>query len=294
MHEALLLQELRSSRLMIHSSGYETLSLIANSIISGTYKVDRKDNLISSHFGDIYFEEDENGNPVNPFDNWKSGSIAVIPLTGIMFKYGYWWKYGVDDIADIIRMAYQSEKISSVLIKADTPGGAADSLYVIEDILKNKLKPTYMLTDGMLCSCGYIAGSFCDKIYALNKMCKVGSIGVFARLVFYKNDEKSGYQIKDVYPDASSFKNLPEREAAEDNDQLLKDELQKLALHFQDIVKENRPKLDVGIEGIISGKVFYAYEGAEYGLIDGIKSYREVIAELTTITETRKKIISFI
>ncbi|MEA4918138.1 S49 family peptidase [Proteiniphilum sp.] len=275
---------------MIHSSGYEILNHISNSIIDGTFTPEVIEQTIISTHGEIYLEKDDSGNPVNPFDSWTEGSIAIIPLAGIMMKYGYWWSYGVDDIASIIRMAYMSEKISGVIIKGDTPGGSTDSLFFLQEVLSNKTKPTYGFVDGMCASCGYIAFSYLDKIYAINRMARVGGIGVFARMLV-PNKENAYYRVVEVIPDESKDKNLPEREAIEGNDEKMKQELSKLAIYFRGTVTSNRPGIN---EDTLTGKVYYAYEAEELGLIDGIRSLSQTVEELETLVAKRKEILSII
>ncbi|WP_352422249.1 S49 family peptidase [Proteiniphilum sp.] len=284
------LQEIQASNLMIHSSGYEMLNHISNAIIDGTFTPEAIEQTILSTRGDIYLEKDDAGNPVNPFDSWTEGSIAIIPLTGIMMKYGYWWSYGVDDIAAIISMAYLSEKISAVIIKGDTPGGSTDSLFLLQEVLLNKTKPTYGFIDGMCASCGYIAFSYLDKIYAINRMARVGGIGVFARMIV-PNKDNAYYRVVEVYPDESKDKNLPEREAIEGNDSKMKEDLSKLAIYYRDTVTSNRPGIS---EETLTGKVYYAFEAEGLGMIDGIKSLSQTVKELETLVAKRKEILSII
>lgn len=282
------LQEIQASDLMIHSSGYQTLNQISNAIFRNAFTPNALVNpTIISTSGELYQEKDDSGNPVNPFDSWQNGSIAIIPIQGIMMKYGYWWSYGMDDIAEILRLAYTSEKISAVIIRTDTPGGSTDSLYLLQEVLSEKTKPTYGLVDGMCASCGYIALSYADKIYAINKMTRIGSIGVFARMII-PNEENSFYKIVEVYPEESKDKNLPEREAIEGKPEKMKEDLSKLALYFREIVTENRPGIS---EETLTGKIYYAYEAENLGMIDGIRLISEVVQEAENLIKSRKEIL---
>lgn len=269
------LNDIKASQLMVDTSGHEALSIMINSIQHGITIPNRQDLAVLNTCGQSYDSSSK-----NPFDTWEKGSIAIIPLNGIMFKSGSWWYYGVDEIAHILQLAYESDRISAVLFKGNTPGGSTDSVYVLEEVLRNKTKPTYMLVTGMLCSCGIYVGSFFDKIYAINDMCNVGSLGVFARLI--APNENGSYKIVEVYPDESHLKNYPEREALKDNDKPLKDELSKLANHFGDILKENRPQITD--RDVYAGKTYIAREAVAIGLIDGVKSESTVIKELQALT----------
>ena len=284
------LQEIQASNLMLHASGYEIINQITNSITSGTFNPQVIEQTIVSTRGDIFIDTEESDTPSNPFDKWQSGSIAIIPLSGIMMKYSYWWSYGVDDIATIIRMAYASDKIAAVILKGDTPGGSTDSLFLLQEVLSEKTKPTYGFVDGMCASCGYIAFSYLDKIYAINKMARVGGIGVFARMVI-PNENNSSYKILEFYPEESKDKNIAEREAIKGDDTKIKEELSKLALYFQEVVKGNRSGIH---PDTLTGKTYYAYEAENLGMIDGIRTFAQTIEEIESLIERRKEILSII
>jgi len=285
----LFLQDIMASPLMIHESGYQTLTIMANAIHEGRFNPEIIPQTIASQRGEILVsaEDDENR---NPFDSWQQGSIAVIPLTGIMMKHAYWWSYGVDDIADIIRQAYRSDMISAVIIKTDTPGGYTDSLYLLTEVLSEKIKPTFGYIDGMAASCGYIALSFCDKIYAINPMSYVGSIGVMQRILV-PNKENAYYKVIDVYPDESRDKNLPEREAEQGKTEKLKKQLSTLAAFFQSTVNNNRKGL---ADEVLTGKIYYASEAETIGLIDGIRTFQQVADEINQLVDKRKQLLTLI
>lgn len=281
------LQETQSSVLMLDVSGWETINSIANAIYKGVFSPEIIETTIVSNRGELFSLPDDD-EPVNPFDRWQSGSIAIIPLSGIMLKESYWWGYGVDEVARIISLAYESPNVSAVILKANTPGGSTDSLYLIQEVLSEKIKPTFGYIDGMCASCGYVALSYTDKIYAINKMVNVGGIGVYAQLLV-PNKENSYYKVVEVYPDESKDKNLEVREAAKGNTKPLEEELSKLAIYIQNTVKANRPGIS---EDTMTGKLYYGYEAEQLGMIDGVKKLSEVIAELETLTETRKQFLS--
>lgn len=234
----------------------------------------------------------------NPFLDYPENSIPVIPIVGSMYKYGYWsWSGyvpGMDDIANLLRLTDSSENILGSVLYFNTPGGTTQSILQLEDALRSRTKPCIAFVDGMCCSGGIYAASFCDKIIAGNRMCEIGSIGT--QLVFYDYSglfEKAGVKKIVVRPDESKYKNTEYEEAIEGNDTRLKEEsLKPFAIHFQNIIKENRPSLNTSVEGIIEGKVFYAYDAIEHGLIDSITNFEGAINILRSIHETNQSIYS--
>lgn len=228
------------------------------------------------------------------FKNYPQGSIAIIPLIGIMTKYGSWWNWGVDEIADLIRSAQDAENISGVVLIIDTPGGSVSSVYQITDAIKNSTKPIFGLVTGNCCSCGEYVRSFLGKSYALHPMCEFGSVGVMASFEDWsKYEEKIGLTTTVIYPPESKFKNLPEREAIDGRpDLIIKEELSPWAIHFQDIMKMNHPALDLSVEGVLEGKTFFAKDAINYGLVSGIKNLDEVVTDIYAEISNRQTILS--
>ena len=68
--------------------------------------------------------------------------------------------------------------------------------------------------------------------------------------------------------------------------------LTPFALHFQNIIKTNRPKIDQSAEGILEGREFYAYDAITYKAIDGLMNLDQAIAEVQNIANTNKQIYS--
>jgi len=242
------------------------------------------------------------GDICNVFNNsgYYAERIAIISITGMMMKYAHfnwsmedldWIVPGIDDIASLLEYAMQSDEIDGAILVFNTPGGTTQSLIRIEEVLKKRTKPVVAVVDGMCASAGMYAASLCDRIIALNKMCNVGSIGVMVQLVdygaFYK---KQGIKIIEIYPPESSEKNKAYRDAIDGKTQTMIDEvLTPLAVNFQSIVKEHRP-VDESVDGVLSGKMFYAEDAIKAGLIDEIGNFDTAVAAIHGISSERKEL----
>ena len=242
------------------------------------------------------------GDICNVFNNsgFYAERIAIFSITGMMMKYAHfnfsledleWIVPGIDDIATLLEYAMQSEDIDGAILVMNTPGGTTQSLIRIEEVLKKRTKPVVAVVDGMCASAGMYAASLCDRIIALNKMCSVGSIGVMVQLIddsaFYK---KNGIKIIEIYPPESAEKNKAYRDAIDGKTQTTIDEvLTPLAVNFQNIVKEHRP-VDESVDGVLSGKMFYAEDAIKAGLVDEIGNFETAVAAITSISTERKDI----
>lgn len=235
----------------------------------------------------------------NPFDSLEQDSVAIIPLIGIMTKYSSWYRYGCDELANIIRLANASKKIAGVILYANTPGGDIQAVFQLQDAITRMTKPIVTLTDGYLCSAGLWATSYTNHIFALNDMNVIGSIGVMYTIYDYSAQDKMyGIKSKTIYPPESKWKNLPERNAmkeTEPNDTLLIEErLSPLAVQFQNVIKQNIPNLNLNVEGIIEGRDFYAKDAVQHGLIDRIMNLEDVITFVKEESQKRESILSTI
>lgn len=228
--------------------------------------------------------------------------IAVISITGMMTKYARinwdwesleWIVPGVDDVAALLEYAMQSGEIDGVVLVINTPGGTTQSLIRIEEVLKQRTKPVVALVDGMCASAGMYMACLCDQIYALNKMCSVGSIGVMVQLI----DEtqmlkKNGIKVIEIYPPESADKNKAYRDAIDGKTQTMIEEvLTPLAVNFQNIVREHRA-LDESVEGVLSGKMFYADDAVKAGLIDQVGTFEAAVHYIRNITAQRQDIVN--
>lgn len=239
-------------------------------------------------------------NICNVFNNsgYYAERIAIFSITGMMMKYAHfnfsmedleWIVPGMDDISALLEYAMKSEDIDGAILVFNTPGGTTQSLIRLEEVLKNRTKPVVAVVDGMCASAGMYAASLCDRIVALNKMCSVGSIGVMVQLVdygsFYK---KQGIKIIEIYPPESADKNKSYRDAIDGKTQTMIDEvLTPLAVNFQEIVRTHRP-VDESIEGVLSGKMFYAEDAIKAGLVDEIGNFESAVAVITGIKEGKE------
>lgn len=218
----------------------------------------------------------------NDIDRLNEKTVLIIPIIGAMLKYGTWYSYGVDYAASLIAKAEQADNIVGTILLFNTPGGSTQSLIQIEKSLTNRKKPCIAVIDGQCCSCGIHVACLCDKIYAENEMCEVGSIGVFAQILDNRKAmEDFGFKLIEVYPPESSFKNKTVRDALDGDPQYLIDEsLSPFARKFQEHVRTCRKQLDESVEGILEGRVFYAYDAVNNGLIDGITTLEEAVDEI--------------
>ncbi len=236
------------------------------------------------------------------YDDAPEGSVALVPLKSVMVKYGTMCQYGTEEIAGFMVQAAASKKIDAVVLDIDSGGGSVDSIPPLLEAIK-KVQNTYnkpVIASADLCaSAAYYVAAHCDRIIANNNVSsEFGSIGVMMQWwdvqPYY---EKEGYVFHKIYAPESTHKNLPfERALKGEYDLIKEEELSPLAIGFQNAVKSARgSKLDLKVEGILNGRMFYAdnqkkpeLSAKTVGLIDEVADLDRAISLAKGLAEVRK------
>jgi protease-4 len=215
------------------------------------------------------------------YERIPAGSVAIVNLFGPVLKYGDGCSYGMVDKASILNRVAASGKFNSVILDIDSPGGQADGTQLLADTIKNLRIPVIgVVNDGRCASAAMWIASACREIYATKQTDSFGSIGVYCQLPDMKGYfEKQGLKIHDIYSDFSGDKNKSYLDAMNGDYKLKKEELNFLQQAFAAAVAANRgDRLDTSKEDPFTGKMYPAQQALEIGLIDGIKSFEEVLA----------------
>ena len=216
----------------------------------------------------------------NQFAKAPKDSVAVIPLRGDMLKEGTMCSYGTEEIAAVIREAADAKNIIGVRLDIDSGGGAVDAIAPMLEAIsysQSKGKPVVACCD-LCASAAYYVACHCDRIMADNGIsAEFGSIGVMMQFPDYaKYYEEKGIKIHTIYSNLSSYKNAPFEAARKGEYASIKQEqLDPLARQFQEAVKQRRQNLKTDVEGILSGRMFYAKDALNNGLIDQIGTASE-------------------
>lgn len=226
-------------------------------------------------------------------DDTVDDHVAVIEIRGNIMKYGWWWHFGADDYAQLIQEKMDDDRVKAIILRIHSPGGSTSATIPFKDVLSKKTKPVLALVDNIALSLGYWISVLTDEVIAIDKMAQVGSIGVFARLIDDTEMLKQwGIKELEIYPPESSWKNRAVREALNGKPDLLRqEELSPMAIEFQETITANRPNLDQEVEGLLEGRVFYAFDALKNGLIDSILTFDETIQRAFTLAE-RQNIIN--
>ena len=204
--------------------------------------------------------------------------VAIVPIRGVMMKDDqFCGPRGMESVLSHVKDIAKNDRVGAIIFDFDSPGGQASFLETFANTLQSIEKPTLSHYNSLCCSAAYFLASNTDEIYASESTDIVGSIGTMMSAMNVKGFFKAqGIDIFEVYADQSSDKNGKIRALFEKNDdsRLKNEVLNPFAENFINTVKENR---DITDSIVFKGDTFMSAAAQEKGLIDGVKSFEQVV-----------------
>jgi ClpP class serine protease len=215
-------------------------------------------------------------------DNFNVDGVAVYNVDGIINSRNSYWD--VSSTRALKRVAFENENNENVLahvFHVRSGGGDATELKQTVDFLDKTLKkPRLTIITGSGGSMGF--GLFCwtDKVYASTETDRVGSIGIVATL---RDDtemqKRMGIKLIEIKGEQAENKNAEAISAINGDIKPYQDAfVSPVNEAFINLIKKYRPAT-IGHPIVFTGQTFLAKDGLGNGLLDGIKSYEDVIAE---------------
>jgi signal peptide peptidase SppA len=187
-------------------------------------------------------------------------------------------------LAKDLRAALADPEAHSILLNVDSPGGEVDGTHEVAQIIRDSRggKPIVALADGTMASAAYWIGSAADAVYAIGKTTQVGSIGVIAT----HRDVSKMYEMRGVkmtHITAGKYKaaGSPYQPLDAESTAILQAEVDEIYSTFVDEVASNRGRTPQDVlDNMADGRIFIGQSAIQAGLVDGIRSREEIIADL--------------
>jgi protease-4 len=215
--------------------------------------------------------------------NIPNGSVAVIPIRSEILKYDQpCGPRGTQSLLNDVKAADQNPNIRSMVLVIDSPGGQVAGTDLLAEAIRNSSTPVVAFVDGLAASAAYWIISGADKIIASSDLDRIGSIGTMLMVEDLRPAlEHLGVKFHEVYAALSTEKNKDFNQVLDGNyDQYRKNVLDVINSKFLSTVKAYRPNLD---ESTLTGKIFFASQAIELGLIDQIGTLDQAIEEAFTM-----------
>lgn len=230
-------------------------------------------------------------------------NVAVIPLKGFISKNQTLFSLifggtSLQGLKEAVTVAVKDEDVDTILFNADTPGGSTDGMADFGDFLKAAGQEKRIVTqvNGLLASGGMWIGSFSHEIIA-GRMDRIGSIGVRAAIIdSSKQAEKNG--IKVITIDTGDFKSagMPGTPVTKAHIADMQKTVDTMFAEFKEAVITGRNLSEKQFKAVSDGRMFFAPEALELGLIDAIGSMDDTLTRLTdkrpqmSVAEARQKL----
>jgi signal peptide peptidase SppA len=212
-------------------------------------------------------------------------TTAIIPIMGpILRRVGpigrMFGLAGSDSIRYAMQHALADPDIEQILLRIDSPGGSVSGIAELVDVVAAAEKPVIAQVEGMAASAAYWIASQADSI-KVGRMDLVGSIG--ARLMLY--DWSKAFEIAGIEAvpiDTGEFKSAgaPGTEITEAQ----RADFQRLIdAAFDDFVRDvsaGRNLTDKQVRAVGDGRLFTPEESLQAGLIDGVATLEQTLAEI--------------
>jgi protease IV len=216
-------------------------------------------------------------------------SIAVIPMVGVLTKYGGACAYGMQDYQSMLSRAIASEKIDAILIKADSPGGTTDGTQELATVVRDSPKLIGTFIDGLNCSAMYWISSQGKGPMIANKFNTntIGSIGTYG---LYENIsgklEKEGITAKIIRAKQSTKKIAinPLEPLTPEGETEMVENATAINSVFISYVQSARPNVD---KSVFDAGVYGSNKAKQSGLIDGVGTMQTAVNKM--IEQIRKE-----
>jgi protease-4 len=190
-------------------------------------------------------------------------------------------RIGADSLSELIRNARLDQKVKAVVLRVDSPGGAAISSEVIRqelEQLQSSGKPLVVSMAGVAASGGYWISATADEIWAAPTTI-TGSIGIFGMVPTFEDSLAAIGITRDGVASAPLADGLdPFGGISEPMGHILQANVESGYKRFLDLVARGRDMEPEQVDKIGQGRVWTGRKAHELGLVDGLGQLPDAIA----------------
>jgi signal peptide peptidase SppA len=211
-----------------------------------------------------------------------ANGIAMVRIAGPMMAGAYWGATDTSAVTRLVRAAAASPDVSGIMLDIDSPGGEVGGVSILADEVRaaRRMKPVAAHVSGMGASAGYHVAAQASIVTA-ERSAKVGGIGVYTLVGdVSKMLADEGIKIHLVTSGGLKGQGAPGVPVSED---YLADTQRLVGEYYDDFVAgiaEGRGWDDDRARSLDQGVLWSAHTAFELGVIDGVLSRGEALAQL--------------
>ncbi|BCL70582.1 protease 4 [Vibrio nigripulchritudo] len=217
---------------------------------------------------------------MNPLPSFAADDVAIVVASGaIMDGYQPRGTIGGDTVASLLRDARIDDKVKSVVLRVDSPGGSAFASEVIRNevqALRDAGKPVVVSMSSLAASGGYWISMSADKIVA-QPTTLTGSIGIFSVITTFEK----GLNNLGIYNDGigtSPFSGVGiTRGLTPAASEAIQLGIEHGYQRFIGLVGENREMSIEDVDKVAQGRVWTAKDAMSFGLVDQMGDFDDAV-----------------
>ncbi|MCH7700659.1 MAG: signal peptide peptidase SppA [Planctomycetes bacterium] len=234
---------------------------------------------------------------------WAAAKIALIDVDGILMNRNKPELLGdgehpVSLLLEQLDKARRDPRVKGVLLRINSPGGSVTASELMhEEIMhfRKSGKPVVAVMTDVAASGGYYIACACDRILA-HRSSVTGSIGVIMQLFDVTGTmAKLGVSGEAITSGRNKAGGSPFTPLTDEQRAIFQGVVDELYDRFVTVVAEGRPDLDEArVRELADGRIYTAQQALDVGLIDGITTMRQAIADLKRqVGEKRIKVVAY-
>lgn len=222
-----------------------------------------------------FLMDEENAKPYA-----MNGDVAVVKIQGPLSQRGGWFWDGYDKIRGRFEKALGDNKVKTVALQIDSPGGAVAGCFETARAMRRAAseagKPVVAYADELAASAGYALASVADEIY-LPESGTVGSVGVLSVLADRsKLNERMGVRVHVLTTGKHKADGHPDKPLTDEAIARYQARVNALGDQFNQIVAASRGVTPAHVKGL-EAAVFHGAAAVDRKLADGVASFDEFL-----------------
>lgn len=211
-----------------------------------------------------------------------NGTVAIIPVHGVMTKRGFWGYGGTDLIGRTIDAAQRHRDISGIVLDYDTPGGSTYGLMEFADLVhkyRASDKPMVAIANPVAASAGLWSASSAQQ-FIVTPSGDVGSLGVWTLHMDYsKAMADFGLKATFIFAGKHKVDGNPYEPLSDEVKAEIQKGVDETYDQFVSAMARNRGVTKTEVKAKFGdGKMLSANEAKSVGLVDRVATLEDVLS----------------